>query len=337
MAFEKRYAAIAARLFVSDGQANGNIELPTTSSFKVKQKVVVTASGEPNQELEVKAVFSDTILKVGPISGNIRQGFNLSAYTVAKNAAILADEQPRAGITGDEIRRAVYDEEPTMAYRNVMVDEFGRYWDKENRFPVDIGAEINVENLNLNVDLEGFDLTKPDSVLVTGSEDGTKTGVKHSLKIGNDLNLRVKDEEAINVLTEIDYSIDAGNLHLSDISLSNEGILSEAQDANATLEEIRDSLQEPLQISQPIITAGTSNGEANGTVYVNVVNVKSQILAAADRDQQIFYADFGTKNQRVTHIDYISPTFFGVVARKEFTYVLESGRYKRTNITWTIE
>jgi len=302
MAFEKRYAAIAARLFVSDGQANGNIELPTTSSFKVKQKVVVTASGEPNQELEVKAVFSDTILKVGPISGNIRQGFNLSAYTVVKNAAILADEQPRAGITGDEIRRAVYDEEPTMAYRNVMVDEFGRYWDKENRFPVDIGAEINVENLNLEVNTDAFDPENPDSNLAVGTEDGTKNGTKHVVRIGEDLNLRVKDEDALK-----------------------------------ELKEIKDVLLEPLKIEKPIVIAGTDDGDPNSTPFVFVNNIKNQILASQDREQEIIYADFGTKNQRVIEIIYTSPTFPSVQAIKTLSYTLIGNRYRRDTITWEIE
>ena len=136
MAFEKRYTIIAARSFVADGQSNGTIELASTASFKVKQKVVVTALGESNIELEIKAVFSDKILKVGPPSSNIHQITDISAYTVAKNAAILANEQFRPGITGDEIKRAVYDEEPTVAFRNVLVDKFGRHLDSKNPMPV---------------------------------------------------------------------------------------------------------------------------------------------------------------------------------------------------------
>lgn len=149
MAFEKRYAAIAARLFVSNGKANGEIELADTTSFKVKQKVVVIASGEMNLELEVKAVLSDTILKVGPQNSNIRQITDVSAYTVSKNAAVLADEQPRPAITEVEIHRAVYDEEPTVAYRNVLVDKYGRYWDDQNKLPVE--AIVNLDQIDVDV------------------------------------------------------------------------------------------------------------------------------------------------------------------------------------------
>jgi hypothetical protein len=149
MAFEKRYARIAARPFISDGKANGELEIADTASFKVKQKVVITATGEPNLELEIKAVLSDQLIKVGPMSSNIFQVKDISAYTLAKNSAILADEQPRSGITGDEIRRAVYDEEPTMANRSVIVDKYGRYWDSVNPLPV---TQITEESQNKNWD-----------------------------------------------------------------------------------------------------------------------------------------------------------------------------------------
>lgn len=76
-------------------------------------------------------------------------------------------------------------------------------------------------------------------------------------------------------------------------------------------------------------------------IDVNVIadldNIRTSILKANDRDQQISYADFATKNERVTQIDYRSLTVYpSSIARKTITYVLESGRYKRTNITWQI-
>ena len=35
----------------------------------------------------------------------------------------------------------------------------------------------------------------------------------------------------------------------------------------------------------------------------------------------ISYADFGTKNQRITQIDYVSPTIPGIIARKSIAYI----------------
>lgn len=76
-------------------------------------------------------------------------------------------------------------------------------------------------------------------------------------------------------------------------------------------------------------------------IDVNVIsdldNIRTLILKAPDRDQQITYADFATKNERVTQIDYSSLTVYpSNIARKTITYVLEYGRYKRTAITWQI-
>lgn len=70
---------------------------------------------------------------------------------------------------------------------------------------------------------------------------------------------------------------------------------------------------------------------------VNVLtNIKNQILATDDREQLITYADFGTKNQRVTQIDYTSDTFPGIIARKTLSYTLVDTRYRRDSINWAI-
>lgn len=69
----------------------------------------------------------------------------------------------------------------------------------------------------------------------------------------------------------------------------------------------------------------------------NSNNIRLSILEAADRDQEFTYADFGTKNERITQIDYTSATVFpGVTARKIFLYTLVGTKYRLDNITWVI-
>lgn len=66
-------------------------------------------------------------------------------------------------------------------------------------------------------------------------------------------------------------------------------------------------------------------------------NVRTQILAAEDRTQEFTFADFGTKNERVTQIDYESPVSYpGVIARKTFLYTLVGNKYRLDNIIWEI-
>lgn len=112
------------------------------------------------------------------------------------------------------------------------------------------------------------------------------------------------------------------------------------------LESIDDKLDGPIPVTATIgdldatkddvAIAGTENGLPNGTVRHFVNNRRQQILAAHDRIQQITYADFGTKDQRVTSIAYTSPTFPGITAIKTLTYTLVGNKYRRDNITWSI-
>jgi len=81
---------------------------------------------------------------------------------------------------------------------------------------------------------------------------------------------------------------------------------------------------------------GTIDGQANGTKYGIVNNIRQQIMSAHDRHATLTYADFGTKDQRVTEIVYTSATFPGTNVHKQFSYTLISGKYRRDNINWVI-
>lgn len=65
-------------------------------------------------------------------------------------------------------------------------------------------------------------------------------------------------------------------------------------------------------------------------------NILQRILSAQDRIQQITYADFGTKNQRVTQINYSAVSIGVEIAQKIFSYSLVGNRYRRDTITWNI-
>lgn len=114
------------RIFASNGTANGIVTLSTTSGFKSNQKVVITSNTQSTLNLIVKHVNSDTELVVGPSDNNPNTRTDISAYLVADNSQIRATYQTRFAINPNTIQRAVYEEEPTVAIRNVLVDEFGR-------------------------------------------------------------------------------------------------------------------------------------------------------------------------------------------------------------------
>ena len=141
------------------------------------------------------------------------------------------------------------------------------------------------------------DVSSP--ILIKGTEDGTDSGTSHVAKIGSDLNLRFKDDSANTTLNNISTKLDS--------------------------------------LSVNSLAIGTDNGLTTGNQFVFVNNIKNQILDAEDRQQSITYADFGTKNERVTQIDYSSVTISNsVLARKTFNYTLISGKYRLDSINWDI-
>lgn len=87
---------------------------------------------------------------------------------------------------------------------------------------------------------------------------------------------------------------------------------------------------------EPIKMSGTIDGQPNGTEFTFVNNLRQQILASHDRQAELTYADFGTKDQRITQIDYTSATFPGTTVRKQFLYTLVSGKYRRDDINWIL-
>lgn len=134
---EKRFPAVLPQSFTSDGTVYGIITIADTRVFKVKQVVQLTANTLPNLDnIEVKQVIDKTHLMVGPKGGSIIAYTDVSAYTVAKSAAISANIQDRPSIAMDYHERANYEEEPTVADRVILVDELGDKYNDDNPLPV---------------------------------------------------------------------------------------------------------------------------------------------------------------------------------------------------------
>jgi len=139
MAIERRWPAISPRLLSVNGTATGEIVLSDTSLLKVKHQVILKATGEPDLTLEIKRFLSPSSFIVGP-KGHITLHTDVSAYTTAKNATLEAPEQNRPAIPDKEYERAVYEEEPTVAKRVFIVDEYGSAINENN--PLSVEATI---------------------------------------------------------------------------------------------------------------------------------------------------------------------------------------------------
>jgi hypothetical protein len=350
---EKRLAAVSPQSFIINGGSDGSVTVNDTSLFKVKQEVILSASSLSNlDQIEVKRIVSPNVMYVGPKGGNIDSRIDVSAYTVALGATIFANEQKRPSIPFEEFTRAVYEEEPVVAQRSVLVDKYGNKYDNSNPMPVNATVSIG----DVQVDLNGFSSLNPDSVQIVGSEDGTKTGVKHSARVDSELDLRVGisdgDNKAVvsssGKLQVSDSNID---VQLSTVAkdstlLSIDGKLNSLgqKTSTASMPVVIASDQSAIPIdldsfsSTPdnVMTVGSQDGTKTGTKFGTVYNRRQQVLAAHDRIDTYTYADFGTKNQRITRVEYTSSTFPGTTIRRDFNYVLDGNRYRRINSPWTV-
>jgi hypothetical protein len=146
--------------------------------------------------------------------------------------------------------------------------------------------------------------------------DGTNT-----LSVNPDGSINTSDSTSHALLTAIDTS-------LTTIHTNTDGI-----------ETVLDDILNKVPANNDGLVIGTENGQVGGTQHVFVNNIRQMILAAHDRDQEITYQDFGTKNQRITQIDYIAPSIgvgAGFTARKTLSYSLIGTRYRRDSITWSL-
>jgi hypothetical protein len=174
-------------LFTSDGSAQGIIDVALAKGLKVKQRIVLSATSLPNLEVRIIRVYSRTQIKVGiinPPQGQWFKGVDVSAYTVALGAFLYAAEQDKAKVSLDDMEEAVYDQEPTVAWRGVAVDQFGDYYDSANPLPVIFAGSITTTVRRLT--------DKPN--------DGTPDNLPDAIQIGDGTNrLHINADGSINV------------------------------------------------------------------------------------------------------------------------------------------
>lgn len=142
MAIERRWESVGPIAFTQDGGSDGTVTVGNLSGFKVKQKAVLVSDTQDNLVVEVKRVLSPTKMIVGRLRDdksrkidNPNDKLDISAYTVADNATVRAEGQPKKGPSDRDIWTAVYEQEPTVALRTIAVDEFGDFFNEENPMP----------------------------------------------------------------------------------------------------------------------------------------------------------------------------------------------------------
>jgi hypothetical protein len=178
MALEKKWNLVPPQPFVADGGEFGLITLASAHGFKTKQSAYLTATGLPNLAVQVKRVPTPTTLIVGTINNAQIASWpplNISAYTVALNAAIGAQIQDKSRIGIDDIDTAVYEADPTVAIRGVAVDQYGNFYDDDNPLPVAIEGSISISTVEVKGTNGNYIEPNPDGSINVVVESGVST------------------------------------------------------------------------------------------------------------------------------------------------------------------
>jgi hypothetical protein len=203
MAIERKWPSIPPRLLTADGGTQGQVQLADTRGIKVKQRVVLSAVALPDLAVEVKRVLSDTLLIVGAIGKPIHdRSVNLSAYTTAAGAFIYAEEQDKAALTLEDRLYATYDQEPTVAWRTVLVDQLGRYYETANPLPVrlsDGSINIGTVNAELEVQLSHLDDTPNLGDVHDSVRVGGPSGEEMEVNADGSINVNIVNSTGVTV------------------------------------------------------------------------------------------------------------------------------------------
>lgn len=319
MAIERKWEGVS-QFFVNNGTLNGIIVVPDASGFFAKQKVTLTSDTQPAKQYEVRRV-TPTSVQVGEINTQFTTYADVTAYTIADNAKITAPEQDKPTLKPDDIWQAIYQRDPAVALRNLLVSKFGipidTVVDLEGRTRLAVDAAVSVEGLAVTIDaLTPPNKPDPSNILMAGSEDGTKTGLKHAARVDAALDLRVGISNGANK---------AGVNSNNQLLVYDADVLSAV---NAIIPVLNSTLKG--------LSIGTEDGTPTGVQRVFVNNLRQQVLASHTRQAAFTYADFGTKDQRITQIDYTSTTFTGFTIRRQFAYTLVGNRYRRDTESWAV-
>lgn len=151
--FERKWPTV---ILTPIGVANYIVTVSSTAGLHTKQQVTLSL-GAAVQDFEIKRILSDTQLQVGATDTGIASYQNPTQFD---GGILTMSEQERNKFDTNIVLRAVYAEEPAVALRNVLVNQFGTFIDSVkdskgiNRLAVD-GQFTATVDVQVAVDIEG--------------------------------------------------------------------------------------------------------------------------------------------------------------------------------------
>lgn len=151
MALERRWVQVPPQSITSNGTVDGHLGVPDSRLFHVKQEVILFSDDVSPLIFEIKRINSLSDMELGP-KGNIVARADLTLYLVSENAQISANEQERNTIRPEHLTRAAYQEEPAVAWRTLLVDPLGNFYDDTNPFPIIFDGDVQVGNVRITAE-----------------------------------------------------------------------------------------------------------------------------------------------------------------------------------------
>jgi hypothetical protein len=313
-------------------------------------QVLKQAYDEPNQRLRVDASISASIGDVtivdpdgDPLNVNPDGSINVQIAGGGLQVEISAADGDNIAIS-DGTNTAVVNVDGSLNVNLVGTSEV-RITDGTDDLAINADGSINSNVSATDLDIRDLAFAT-DKVDVTGSNvgiQGTVTVQATDLDIRNLQFAQDSVDVTGSVVTETNSADILTELQSIDSKLPTLGPQTEANSVSVTLASDIGPLEVNVELNaftntnpDNVQLVGSIDGTATGAKYGIVNNIRLQILNAHDRVQDITYADFGTKNQRITEIDYTSSVFPGIIARKTLTYMLVGTKYRRDSITWSI-
>jgi len=121
---EKKWLFVPPQALTSNGTSGGDLQIAMPGSFRVGMTVQLSSNTQPTQNLEVKRIV-DGVVSLGQPGSDPHNRTDISSFLVADAASLLALEQDRPRLGGDDVLKYVYEEEPTVALRTHLVDSEG--------------------------------------------------------------------------------------------------------------------------------------------------------------------------------------------------------------------
>lgn len=222
MALERKWLAVTATTLTADGSSVGTVTLTDTAGFRTKQLVFLASSAVQPAQFQVQEVLSKTQLVLGPIGPKVgRQNFSdVSAYLIADGASLGAPEQNKNNIPDKDHYAAIYESDPVVADRVILVDQYGNFYGEGNALPIIFDGTVAVGDVEIKYG---------DNILKVNSDGSINVNIVASTSTGDNLVLS-RYAEANQVVsgstTQINtYTVPPGKVSLiQKIEISGENI-----------------------------------------------------------------------------------------------------------------